>query len=213
MQENLKRIREPLAWAVVVALAGDLVATAAQFVVLVEGESMADVTFWAAQGMLMSWAPFLLAAVAAVWVCQVAPASPRAVPLATTAAVVATVGVVAGIGVSGYTLAASETGLDYLPAVLMDLPGSLLALVLAVALWALARPVPETDGAAAELPAQPELAADDDRPAPVWSREEAAGTVWRTADEAATGAPGSWSIASPDEPEEPEPPKPSGRAW
>ena len=207
MQENLKRIREPLAWVVVVALAGQLLALSTQLVWYVEGSSTPDIAFWAAQGMLLSWAPFLLAAVAAVWACHAAPSSPRAVPLATTAAVVATIGVGLGIGLGGYAVAASPTPLDYLAGALMDLPAALLGVVAVVALWALARPVAGEAAAEAELPAQLEPAADDDRPAPVWRREEAAGTVWRTADEAAAGAPGSWSIATPDEPGEPDAPR------
>lgn len=204
MLENLKRIREPLAWVVLVVLAVELLVLVAQVLSYLNGGIGAEVALWAGLGMVAAWVPFLLAAVAAVVACHLAPALPRAGLLARVAAVVTTIGLVLGVGAGGYAMSTVPRMVDYLPALVSELPAVLLAALACVVFWALARPAPrEADDLTEEEVAALEPPVDDDRPAPVWSREEAAGTAWRTADEAAAGRPGDWSIATPDEPEEP----------
>ncbi|MDQ7993802.1 MAG: hypothetical protein REI45_14115, partial [Propionicimonas sp.] len=79
----------------------------------------------------------------------------------------------------------------------------LIAVVGTVALWALALPAPVAAPGSrrAVVDEVPAVAGPESAPAPVWGRDDAVGAAWRTADEAAAGAPGSASFPAepPDE--------------
>lgn len=213
MLDNLKRIREPLAWAVLGVVVLAVAIPAVQVLAYANLDDPALLAY-SAVAYLAGWSFLLVVLVAAVAVCAIEPAVPRAGVLASLAAWLATVAVglpLAALAVAAF-LRQAPPGVD--PSVLGAVPEALLGVVAVAALWALARRGPgsdeidqDVDAAAAGLPSAPEPESDD-RPAVVWSRDDAAGTAWRTADEAAAGAPGSRSIATPDDPE----PAPEPRA-
>lgn len=209
--ENLIRIREPLAWAMVVLSALMLVYLGVELVwyslagmewYQVGDRSMPPISI----GWIFGWQgvdyALLLVLVVAVAGCWFPPVVARARTIALAAAWVTTVTVALPWLVLAFALLVwpraalasvmlpewwSWLGLLH-PAVATGV-----GVVAAIALWALARPPAEQDESdelAAELdPAEPDEA-EDEHPT-VWKPSEATGTVWRTADEAAAGAPGS----------------------
>lgn len=228
--ENLKRIREPLAWTLVVLtglslayqifqLAGYVTSGVLVYqvgggvTVQVGGDSRpgVDTTIGWLLNLQDVDTALLLALVAAVAGCHAAPTVPRARAIGQAAAWVVTLmvalpWVVVAVGLLVWPSATlTESGWDALalPSLLAALVDAGVAVVAVIALWALARRPPEVDegdeepdsdedpDGAAEL-AEPDAAADEN-PA-IWKPAEATGTVWRTADEAAAGAPGARSL-------------------
>lgn len=203
MIDNLKRIREPLTWAVIGVVAANIVLRIVQLVLMLQ---QGVPVFEALQDIGSSLLNMTLVVVVVALVCTcffMAPATRHAILVTRVAAVVLTVGVLLTLGSMLGVLASAN-----LLGVAFELIGSLLDLVLkalaAGALWVLVRGVhagridtapPVT---APVLEPVPEPAADE---APtVWKRDEAAGAVWRTADEAATGAKGASRLPTPDAP-------------
>ncbi|MEA4943482.1 MAG: hypothetical protein VB080_03500 [Propionicimonas sp.] len=220
--ENLGRIREPLAWAMVGLTAVALVFHVAQFAVFVAGDGAylvidqdLSATFFAGWTLgLQSISGALFVGLAlAVAGCQVAPVLPRARLVARVAAWLATLTVGVGWGVSAYALAAWE-GAGESSVMLRIWSGigdwinlgveSGIAVVAVIALWALSRrpcvDEAESQDAGETADQQPsDVAGDapgeDEQPA-VWKPTEASGAVWRTAGEAAAGAPGRQALES-----------------
>ena len=199
MIDNLKRIREPLTWAVIVLVAANLVLGIVELVQNVQQEVPLFEAFQTLGASLMSMS-LVVAVVALVSTCFfIAPATPHARRVTLVAAIVLSVGVV--LTLISYVLGAIAA--DDPVGRVVEIVGSLIDLLLkavgAAALWVLLRGV--TAGridtappAPAIEPApepEPEAAAP---PVPetrtTWQRGEAAGTVWQTADDAAAGAPG-----------------------
>nr|WP_300145365.1 hypothetical protein [Propionicimonas sp.] len=201
MIENLKRIREPLAWAVIALVVANLVLGIVQLVVQLQQAVPVFEAFQAIGSSLMNMS-LVIAVVALVCTCFfIAPATRHAHAVTLVAAIVLSVGVVltAVCTVLGVVAAGNAFG------VVMEIVGGLLDLLLkalaAGALWVLLRGVRagriDTAAPAAIEPAP----AAADLPAPVeprttWQRGEASGAVWRTADEAASGAPGAARMPS-----------------
>lgn len=203
MIENLKRIREPLAWTVIAIVAAGIVLGIVQLVIQLQQDVPVFEAFQEIGASLMNM-PVVLALVALVCTCFfIAPATRHALLVTKVAAWVLSVGVVLTLICTMLGVAASANTL----AVVLEILGGLLDLLLkalaAGALWVLVRGVHagriDTAPAAEPpvLPAAPESAV----PAPetavpepevrtTWQRDQAAGAVWRTADEAASGAPG-----------------------
>ena len=211
MSENLQRIREPLAWSMIGVLVLAIVFPVIQLVVY-SGELVArDYAYWGL-GMVATLLLPLLAMTAAVALCWVAPAPPRARPLTLVAAWLATVVVgLPVVALLGLSLTDPLVRLDVLPGTLDLVPDAVLGIVVVVALWVLAGPPPEVaedpqdQTPAAESPPELEPAEPADPTAPAWRRDQAAAAAWRTADDAASGAPGTWEVTSPDEPDSPAP--------
>lgn len=217
--ENLKRIREPLAWLMVVVAALALAFEIAQlwwqlseysYTVTSDGSPLGFVG-WLTSLRQIDYS-LLVAVVVAVVGCAVAPAVPRARLIATVSAWVATamvalpwiVGVIAALQPSESTDVYISWDLWMGFSALYPLINTALGVAAVIALWALARPPrddaqDETEGEpiAADSPA--ELSADEpeDEHPTTWKPSEATGTVWRTADEAASGAPGTHALAPP----------------
>jgi hypothetical protein len=204
MIENLKRIREPLAWAVIVLVAANLVLGIVQLVVQLQQAVPVFAAFQAIGSSLMNMS-LVIAVVALVCTCFfIAPATRHAHAVTLVAAIVLSIGVVltAICTVLGVVAAGNAFG------VVMEIIGGLLDLLLkaiaAGALWVLLRGVRagRIDTAAPAVPAVIEPApAPADLPDPVeprttWQRGDASGAVWRTADEAASGAPGAARMPS-----------------
>jgi hypothetical protein len=199
MIDNLKRIREPLTWALVALVAANLVLGIVQLVRQVQRAVPVFEAFAAIGASLMNMS-LVVAVVALVCTCFfIAPATPRAALVTRVAAWVLTIGVLLTAVCTALGMAATNDPFG----VVLEIIGGLLDLILkaiaAGALWLLLQGVTagriDTAPAAAlpvqvaaaepssELPAAPE-------PRTTWQRSEAAGAVWRTADEAASGAPG-----------------------
>jgi len=205
MIDNLKRIREPLTWAVIAVVGANIVLRLVQLVLELQRSVP---VFEAAQeigGSLLNMT-LVVALVALVCTCFfITPATNHALLVTRVAALVLTVGVVLTLVATLLGVVASANLLG----VAFELIGGLLDLILkavaAGALWVLARGVDagRIDTAPAAEPGilepVPE-AADEENPT-VWKRGEAAGAVWRTADEAATGAKGAVRLPSPGAPE------------
>lgn len=207
MIENLKRIREPLAWAVIALVVANLGLGIAQLVLQLQQEVPVFEAFSAISGSLMNISQ-VIAVVALACLCFfIAPATPRARLVTLVAAWVLSVGVL----LTGVAFALGVVAAGTAVGVVLEIIGGLLDLLLkavaAGALWVLLRGVSagRIDTAAPApavepLPGQsalPEPAAPEQRT--TWGRGEAAGAVWRTADEAAAGAPGAARMPTPGE--------------
>ena len=194
MIDNLKRIREPLTWAVIAVVAANIVVGIVHLVVQLQQSTPVYEAFQEIGSSLMNLT-LVVIVVALVCTCFfIAPATPHALLVTRVAAGVLSVGVVLTLVCSALGVAASANPVG----VAFEIVGTLLDLILkalaAGVLWVLMRGVNagRIDTAApAALPAAVETgpAATEDVPT-VWQRSEATGAVWRTADEAATGVRG-----------------------
>mgnify|MGYP001398985323 CR=1 FL=1 len=210
--ENLKRIREPLAWAMVALAALTLLVQVAQKAAYLL-DSIVTYQVGSDSGgavIVLGWQTvdyaLMIALVAAAAGCWLSPAVPRARAIALTAAWVATL--IVAVPWVEFGLAALTRPSSWLTStefgawgVLLDLIGLLVntgvGVVAVIVLWALARR-PDEDETEAEVESDDPEELDvtpEERPT-VWQPAEATGTVWRTADEAAAGAPGARSLES-----------------
>lgn len=202
MVENLKRTREPLAWALIVLVLLGMGLTGWR---LVTGLGEPDATiFTVFSDAALSWLNMSIAIplVIVVMLCSlITPVSPRARVIAWVAAIVLTIGV-------ALTLVSNLLGMwasAYSVGVVLDVLGGLFDLAFkaltAGALWVLIRGV---RGGQIETPA-PEVTGtvlEQEAPASTWSRSSAAGTAWRTAADAAAGTPGQPRIEEEPKPED-----------
>ncbi|MGC3955922.1 MAG: hypothetical protein QM804_17035 [Propionicimonas sp.] len=214
--ENLKRIREPLAWALIGLTALTLLLQFGLFWWnLVEAGGGIETAIGWLFAMPAADPALLLALVVAAVGCALRPAVPRARPVALAAATVATLAVVLPWALMFFGLvvwpAVSEVWAgdsDWWRTLLVLYPPARVGIgvLAAIALWVLGlRSAART--ATGEVAADPAEPADEvaepvgSEPAPaehptVWKPTEATGTVWRTADEAAAGAPGAPSLGA-----------------
>ncbi len=204
MIDNLKRIREPLTWAVIAVVAANIVLGIVHLVVQLQQSTPVYEAFQEIGSSLMNLT-LVVAVVALVCTCFfIAPATRNALLVTRVAAGVLSVGVVLTLVCSALGVAASANPLG----VAFEIVGTLLDLILkalaAGVLWVLMRGVNagRIDTAApAALPApveaEPEATADVPT---VWQRSEASGAVWRTADEAATGVRGASRLPASETP-------------
>lgn len=199
MIENLKRIREPLAWAVVALVVANLVLGMVELVHQLQQAVPLFDAFQAIGNSLLNIS-LVIALVALVCTCFfITPATRHARQLTLVAACVLTIGV--ALTLVSYVLGAAAA--DDPVGRAFEIVGGLLDLALkalaAGALWVLLRGV--NAGRIDTAPPAPAIenasttVADEETetvatPPTTWQRSEAAGTVWRTADEAAAGEPG-----------------------
>lgn len=214
--ENLKRIRQPVTWAVLGVLVANMVIQVVKFVYLVVFEQSGVFESFQEVGISILPLTLVLALIGLVCSCLfVTPATGRALGLAKLSAWVVTGGVIAQLVCLLLGVAASANGF----AVVLEILGGLLDVILksvaAGVLWVLHRGV----GAgridmAPPAPAEISPVSDTPTTPPVWRRDEAAGTAWRTANDAASGAapsaPG--GAVYPTEPAQPDDDTPS-RLW
>jgi len=211
MIDNLRRIREPLAWALIVlvllgmGLTGWKVFTS----LAAPGE---DTLFSIFSDAGLSWLNMSIAIplVIVVLLCSlVTPATPRAPLITWVAAIVLSVGVVLTLVSTLLGMWASANGFG----VVLDVLGGLFDLafkaLVAGSLWVLIRgvragqieaPAPAVSGDVLDPAAQPPTA--EPGQASTWSRTSASGSAWRTAAEAASGTPGRPRIDADPEPGE-----------
>jgi hypothetical protein len=210
MIENLKRIREPLAWAVIAVLVANIVLGIVQLVLQVQQSVPLFDAFQAIGGSLMNIS-LVIAVVALVCTCFfIAPATRHARPLTIVAAAVLTLGVL--LTLVSYVLGAVAA--DNVFGKVVEIIGGLLDLALkaiaAGSLWVLLRGVsagridtaapaePVAAESPVESPAVGSTAAPAGEERTSWQRGEATGAVWRTADDAAAGAPGAARLPAGD---------------
>ncbi len=189
MIDNLKRIREPLAWVALVAVTGGLVLGVVQLVLLQARDKVPVFSAFQSIGLSILNLPLVLALLALVCLCLfMAPATRHAVLVTRLAAIVTSVGTLLQLVCMVLGVAASANAFGVLMEILGGLLDVLVKAVAAGALWILLRGVgagrlevaPGAAPAAALEPTEP-------RAQPVWRPEQATGTAWRTASEAAAG--------------------------
>ena len=203
MIDNLKRIREPLTWAVIAVLAANIVLGMVELVIQLR---QSVPVFEVLQEIGSTLVSLTLAVVVVALVCTcffIAPATPHALLVTRIAAAVLTLGVLLSLVCSAIGLGASANAVG----VAFEIIGGLLELILkalaAGALWVLSRGVNagriDTAAPAPEVVAEPAPGTIEEVPT-VWQRSEATGAVWRTADEAATGARGAARLPAQEPP-------------
>jgi len=206
MLENLKRIREPLAWGLIAATVLAGVLAVVQLVLFMDWTQEDSYLLWLAGVRLVPY-DLALALLAAAWACAVPPEVRRSRSIAVTAAVVVTVGTLATAVQTVMSLLDMREWIELSSVLSGSALDLLVGLLASIGLWALAAPA---RAAASPQAAQPDHLPDlvpeaveppAEGPAPVWGRTEAVGTAWRTADDAAAGAPGSatFPTEAPDE--------------
>jgi hypothetical protein len=207
MIENLKRVREPLSW-----LAIGLTVLGMGLTVWRLVTALNEMTVFAAfQEVGSGWLNISIALLLVVLVLScslVAPATPRALLLARVAATVLSVGVALTLISALMGMWASAAGIG----VVLDVLGGLLDVAFKAittgAIWVFLRGVKagriETASPSAVSPSAVEPAGppgDAVAPTPTtWARNEAAGAVWWTAADAASGAPGRDKMPENEEP-------------
>lgn len=188
MIENLKRTREPLAWILMGLILLGMGLTAGRLVTALD-EMPVLAAFQEVGGLWMNFA-IALALVIVVMTCSVVtPATPRAGLITRVAAVLLSLGVLLTLVSALLGMWASALGIG----VVLDVLGGLLDVafkaLLAGSLWVFLRGVKagriETAPQSAPTPPVISEAVDD-----AGSGGSSAGTVWWTAADAASGAPG-----------------------
>lgn len=209
MVENLKRIREPITWAVIAIVAANIVLGMVRLVLQLVADVPVPIAFAEIGASLMN-VSLVLAVVVLVCICFfIAPATRHALLVTKVAAWVLTIGVALTAVCWGMGIAASANTLSVVFEFLGGFLDLLIKALAAGSLWVLVRgvnagridtPSPALPELAPAKPADVEVAKPE--AATTWQRGEAVGAVWRTADEAAAGAPGAMRI--PREPADPE---------
>lgn len=218
MLDNILRFREPATWLVlVVTLASIGLAFVRSGVALFTRGSgaLAASQDLANSAMNLTLVVVIVALVSACLF--IPPATPRAVAVTRTAALVVTIGTVVTLVAMVIGLSASAGALGVILEALGGLLDFVLKFMASVVLWLMVRAIgagrlelPTPTPAAVVEPAAPSAP----QQAPTWRPSEASGSVWRTASEAAEGAPaaghgtpsgGSWrrverpEVAGPEE--------------
>ncbi len=197
MIENLKRVREPVAWAILAVIVASMalsIVSLARQVSAVDARDTVFAVFAAIASNSMNLT-LVFSLVAMVCVCLfIAPATAHAVGLARAALVVVSLGTLLTVVATGLGVAASAG----IAGIVFELLGGILDLALKVVavgvLWVIHRAVSTgrmaTPAAPVEAAPEPPLPSRAIEPAtpPVWRADAAAGTVWSTAAEAAAGS-------------------------
>lgn len=192
MVENLKRLREPAAWALLAVIVG-FMALSITRLVLVLTRREAPV-FSAFNDIASSAMPLTLVVLQVVLVCLCLfrpPMTPHAVTLTRWSGLVVSFGTVFTIVATGLGLASSDNVMGVVFEALGGLLDIVLKLLAMAALWVIYRAVSSGRMAVPVQSAtvEPDLSRSEaDEIGAVWKPSEAAGSVWRTAADAATGS-------------------------
>ena len=204
MLDNLKRIRQPVTWAVLVIICASQVLGIVRLTLLVFWEKTQVFAAFQEIGQSIMNLSLVIVLVALVCACLfIPPATSRAITLAKTSAWVVGIGTLLQLICLGLGLAASANAFGLIMEILGGLLDIALKVVAAGVLWVLVRGVKsgrlDLAPSAASVTSAPEPPAN----APVWRAEQATGTAWRSAREAASGArPDAGAVAElpPSEP-------------
>jgi len=205
MLENLKRIRQPVTWAVLAIICASLVLGVVRLTILVFWEKTQVFAAFQEIGSSIMSLSLVIALVLLVCACLfVPPATPKAIRLAKISAWLVAAGTLLQLICLILGLAASANAFGLIMEILGGVLDIALKAVAAGVLWVLVRGV--KSGRLDLAPAVPEVASAP-QPAkaqPVWRPEQATGTAWRSAREAATGArPDAGAASDQTEPTQP----------
>ncbi|MFT3861761.1 hypothetical protein [Micropruina sp.] len=211
MLENLKRIRQPVTWAVLVIICVSLVLGVVRLTQLVFWEKTQVFAAFQEIGQSIMNLSLVLALVALVCTCLfIPPATRRAITLAKLSAWVVGIGTLLQLICLALGLAASANAFGVIMEILGGLLDVSLKAVAAGVLWVLVRGV--KSGRLDLAPAvPPAVAAPEAKAQPLWRADQATGTAWRSARDAASGArPDAGAVLEEPEAELPSAPE---RTW
>lgn len=188
MLENLKRIRQPVTWAVLAIICAGQLLGVTRLVLLVVREHQPVFDAFQGIGQSIMSLSLVIALVGLVCACLfVPPATGSAVRLARLSAWAIAIGTLLQLISLVLGLAASANVFGLIMEVLGGLLDIVLKAVAAGVLWVLVRGV--RSGRLDLAPAAVETSAPEPpTTAPVWQPEQASGTAWRSARDAASGA-------------------------
>ncbi|MBK8447785.1 MAG: hypothetical protein IPL41_14185 [Micropruina sp.] len=189
MLENLARIREHVTIAVLVIICASLVLGIVRLAILVFWQSTQVFEAFAGIGSSIMNLSLVIVLVALVCTCLfIPPTTPRAVTLTKVSAWVVGIGTVLQLVSLGLGLAASANAFGLIMETLGGLLDIALKALAAGVLWVIVKGV--KSGRLDLAPAVPEVDAAPEaaKQQPVWRPEQATGTAWRSAREAASGA-------------------------
>lgn len=197
MIDNLKRIREPLAWVALALVVANMALNAWRLATALTEASVAE----AAQHVGGDWLNTTVALLVVVLVLScslVAPATRHALLLARVAVVVLSVGVALTLLSVLFGMWASALGIG----VVLDILGGLLDVVVkalvAGTVWVFLRGV-KAGRIETALPQEPTTDGEGGSQVPAAANEPATGSVWWTAADAAAGAPAHERMPEPQE--------------
>ena len=189
MLDNLKRIRQPVTWAVLVIICASQVLGIVRLTLLVFWEKTQVFAAFQEIGQSIMNLSLVIVLVALVCACLfIPPATSRAITLAKTSAWVVGIGTLLQLICLGLGLAASANAFGVIMEILGELLDIALKAVAAGVLWVLVRGVKSGRLDLAPSAASASSAPEAPENAPVWRAEQATGTAWRSAREAASGA-------------------------
>ncbi len=189
MLDNLKRIRQPVTWAVLVIICASQVLGIVRLTLLVFWEKTQVFAAFQEIGQSIMNLSLVIVLVALVCACLfIPPATTRAITLAKTSAWVVGIGTLLQLICLGLGLAASANAFGVIMEILGGLLDIALKAVAAGVLWVLVRGVKSGRLDLAPSAASASSAPEAPENAPVWRAEQATGTAWRSAREAASGA-------------------------
>lgn len=206
MLENLKRIRQPVTWAVLAIICAGQLLGVTRLVLLVVQEHQPVFDAFQGIGQSIMSLSLVIALVGLVCACLfVPPATGNAVRLARLSAWAIVIGTLLQLISLILGLAATPNAFGVIMEILGGLLDTALKAVAAGVLWVLVRGV--RSGRLDMAPAAVELATPEPpRTPPVWQPEQASGTAWRSARDAASGArPDIGAVPSEASQEAPEP--------
>lgn len=185
--DNVKRVRQPVTWAVLAIICAGQILGIVRLVVLVREQTPVFEAFQEIGVSIMSLS-LVIVLVGLVCACLfVPPATRNAILLAKLSAWAIATGTVVQLGCLLMGVAASANAFGVIMEILGGLLDVALKAVAAGVVWVLVRGV--NSGRLDLAPAVPEVAAPEQpRTPPVWQPEQASGTAWRSARDAASGA-------------------------
>ena len=186
--DNLKRIRQPVTWAVLAVICASQLLGVVRLVLLVFREQTPVFEAFQEIGLSIMSLSLVLALVGLVCACLfVPPAAGNAVRLAKLSAWAIAVGTVLQLVCLLLGVAASANVFGIIMEILGGLLDVVLKAVAAGVVWVLVRGV--RSGRLDLAPGVGEIAVvEQPRTPPVWQPEQASGTAWRSARDAASGA-------------------------
>ncbi len=185
--DNVKRVRQPVTWAVLAIICASQILGIVRLVLLVREQTPVFEAFQEIGVSIMSLS-LVIVLVGLVCACLfVPPATRNAIRLAKLSAWAIATGTVVQLVCLLMGVAASANAFGVIMEILGGLLDVALKAVAAGVVWVLVRGV--KSGRLDLAPAVPEVAAPEQpRTPPVWQPEQASGTAWRSARDAASGA-------------------------
>ncbi|MFT3969334.1 MAG: hypothetical protein QM695_03410 [Micropruina sp.] len=211
--DNVKRIRQPVTWAVLVIICASQILGIVRLVLLLVREQTPLFEAFQEIGVSIMNLSLVILLVGLVCACLfVPPAARNAILLARLSAWAIAIGTALQLVCLVMGLAASANAFGVIMEILGGLLDIALKAVAAGVLWVVVRGVRSGRLDLAPAPAVPEVSAPEQpRTPPVWQPEQASGTAWRSARDAAGGARPDVGAAGADESEASSAPQPQSK--